>query len=137
MNLPDRLRIKGKRMQCEHVSDRGRRCRHMATSVDHITPQAIARRLKWTDEETHSPENTQRLCERHHKAKDNDTALRVAVLKAQQRGELHVGLGQHEQAMQKVALYRSVQDHMRSTSRRMAREEKRREKRRGNMQRAS
>lgn len=124
MNLPDRLRIRGKRVQCEYVSEGGRRCRHMATSVDHITPQAIARRLKWTDEEIHSPENTQRLCQRHHSAKDKDTGLRVAVLKAQQRGELRVGLGEHDQAMQKVALVKSAQDRMRDRSKQLAKEEK-------------
>ncbi len=116
MSLPDRLRIGDRKIQCEFATSNGRRCRSAAESVDHITPQAIGRLLGWTEPEINSPDNLQRLCNRHHHAKDKDTQLRVAVLRAQLRGELVVGLGQHPQAFQRVALVESVDRSMRDRS---------------------
>lgn len=113
MALPRELRIRDKRIQCEFVTSKGRRCRHNAESVDHFTPQALGRRWGWTEEEINAPENLQYLCDRHHKAKDKDTPLRLWVLEYQEKGELYVGLGYHDQAMKKVKLIESVKASLR------------------------
>lgn len=79
---------------CEYDGP-GAPCDKLGTTVDHITPKAIAPLLGVPPEQLGSRENKQRLCRRHHNRKDKSTPQRAALLEDQMAGNISVGFGEH------------------------------------------
>ncbi len=125
MSLPDKARIRGRDIRCEYEDDSGERCQRRATSVDHFTPQCIARDiLGWTAEQVNASDNLQYLCQEHHSEKDSDTSARKELLHLQLSGQAWVGFGEHDQVLEQIAASqrtdRSVRDRLKNEMRRAA-----------------
>jgi hypothetical protein len=70
-------------------------CNGIATTIDHFTPECIAKLWGWSRDEIDSDENLQYLSKQCHKAKDFTTQARLALAVLQQGGE-SIGVGDHQ-----------------------------------------
>lgn len=64
------------------------RCDGIGNTQDHFTPRAVAKLLGWSRKQIDDPQNKQALSIPCHRDKDQDTPLRVQLLRMEKKGTI-------------------------------------------------
>jgi hypothetical protein len=72
----------------EFYDDQGQIIRHIANTIDHLTPKGIARSLAWKARDFRNPNARVPMNSKCHQLKESSTIARKRLLERQKKGEL-------------------------------------------------